>query len=276
MKIQYLGTAAAEGIPAVFCTCDICKKALKLGGKNIRTRSQALIDDRLLIDLPPDSYWHAIQYQINMSEIESLLVTHSHQDHFYPLELILRAEPYAHNPKGCLNVYGNSNVKRLYEIALAEEDDTDCISDAVQFHKVEQMKSFETKEGYHVTPLPAIHKENERCLLYLIEKDGKRIFYGNDSGFYTQEVWDFLKGKHLDLISLDSTLIKYSGGTGHMGIKENIRAYERFVELGCADKETKVVVNHFSHNGQACHEELEELVRPYGFIVAYDGLEIEV
>ena len=50
MKIQYLGTAAAEGIPAIFCDCKTCQKARKLGGKEIRTRSQAIIDDRLLID----------------------------------------------------------------------------------------------------------------------------------------------------------------------------------------------------------------------------------
>ena len=31
MKIQYLGTGAAEGIPAIFCECDTCKKARELG-----------------------------------------------------------------------------------------------------------------------------------------------------------------------------------------------------------------------------------------------------
>ena len=27
MKIAYLGTSAAEGIPALFCHCDVCKYA---------------------------------------------------------------------------------------------------------------------------------------------------------------------------------------------------------------------------------------------------------
>ena len=38
MKIAYLGTSAAEGIPALFCHCDVCKYARKYKGKNIRTR----------------------------------------------------------------------------------------------------------------------------------------------------------------------------------------------------------------------------------------------
>lgn len=56
MKIKYLGTAAAEGIPAIFCECANCKRSRMLGGKNIRTRSQAIIDDVLLIDFPAVVY----------------------------------------------------------------------------------------------------------------------------------------------------------------------------------------------------------------------------
>ena len=50
MKLTYLGTAAAEGWPAVFCNCENCKEAARLGGRNIRTRSQALVNDDLLLD----------------------------------------------------------------------------------------------------------------------------------------------------------------------------------------------------------------------------------
>ena len=50
MEIQYLGTAAAEGWPAIFCNCESCKKAATKRGKNIRTRSQAIIDKKILID----------------------------------------------------------------------------------------------------------------------------------------------------------------------------------------------------------------------------------
>ncbi len=31
MKIKYLGTAAYEGVPAMFCNCPVCKKAMKQG-----------------------------------------------------------------------------------------------------------------------------------------------------------------------------------------------------------------------------------------------------
>ena len=60
MKLTYLGTAAAEGFPALFCNCPYCEEARRLGGKNIRTRSQSLINDDLLIDFPADTYHHLL------------------------------------------------------------------------------------------------------------------------------------------------------------------------------------------------------------------------
>ena len=62
MQFTYLGTAAAEGWPAVFCRCKYCLEAQRLGGKNIRTRSQAIVNDDLLIDLPPDTYLHKLAH----------------------------------------------------------------------------------------------------------------------------------------------------------------------------------------------------------------------
>lgn len=82
MKFQYLGTAAAEGIPAIFCQCENCEKIRKKGGKNIRTRSQAIINDDLLIDFNADSYIHFLNNNIDTSKIKYCLITHTHSDHF--------------------------------------------------------------------------------------------------------------------------------------------------------------------------------------------------
>lgn len=73
MKIKYLGTGAYEGIPALFCTCPICLKAMEKGGKNIRTRSQALIDDKILIDFNADTYSHFITHKIDFTKVNGAL-----------------------------------------------------------------------------------------------------------------------------------------------------------------------------------------------------------
>ena len=45
MKINYLGTGAAERIPGIFCNCKLCKYAREKKGREIRTQTQLIIDD---------------------------------------------------------------------------------------------------------------------------------------------------------------------------------------------------------------------------------------
>ena len=44
MKLTYIGTAAAEAVPALFCECLFCENARKRGGREFRRRSGAVDD----------------------------------------------------------------------------------------------------------------------------------------------------------------------------------------------------------------------------------------
>ena len=87
MKLHLLGTAGYEGWPAVFCGCAACRRARQAGGKNLRTRSNALIDDVYKIDLGPDTFHHALTYGLDLSKLEHIIATRPIPDHFYPAEL---------------------------------------------------------------------------------------------------------------------------------------------------------------------------------------------
>ncbi|MCH3917952.1 MAG: MBL fold metallo-hydrolase [Spirochaetia bacterium] len=273
MKIQYLGTAAAEGIPAVFCNCDLCRKARIAGGKNLRTRSQALIDGKLLIDYPPDSYTHMQSYKLNFATISSIIVTHSHQDHFYPWDFIFRSSPYGFNYAGKLTVYGNDKVTKKGQELIAQHFLQD--KNAVEFQYLEPFKPFEV-EGITVTALLATHDPNEHCYIYLLEKEGKRLVYAHDTGFFPEVTFSYLYGKHCNLLSLDCTMGRLNDGHYHMGLSDDISLVEKLTDMGCCCSDTTVVLNHFSHNGGLLYEELNQLVASRGYTVAYDGLEIEV
>ena len=67
MKIKLLGTAACEGIPAMYCNCGVCMNSRKLGGKNLRARTQTLINDDLLIDFNNDTYLNGQRFGIDLS-----------------------------------------------------------------------------------------------------------------------------------------------------------------------------------------------------------------
>ena len=269
MKLTYLGTAAAEGFPAVFCRCPYCIEARRLGGKNIRTRSQALLNSDLLIDLPADTYYHFLQNGIEGDTVKYLLITHGHSDHFYPNELFLRHPPYAHGMAvPTLRVIGPRG-------ALASMESTP------QNVEVTPISAYETVTlgEYRVTALPARHmREEDGALIYVIEGD-KTLLYAHDTGILFDEVFSYIEEKKwvFDMVSLDCTLVDnpshaHARHMGFAGVGEVLR---RLADIGAVTKETVRYVNHFSHNGNPLQEPLEKRAAAYGCLVSYDGCSVE-
>ncbi|KIR02370.1 Metal-dependent hydrolases of the beta-lactamase superfamily I [Lachnospiraceae bacterium TWA4] len=277
MKLKYLGTAAAEGWPALFCNCEVCTNARKVGGKELRTRTQTLINDDLLMDFPPDTYMHAVRSGLNFSKVKSVVVTHSHMDHWFPVDMIHRHEHFAHNTPGMLQVYGNEAVEKSYYEAISiDRFKVHPLDEAVKFNLLKPFDKFETN-GYTITAIPADHDKRENCLVYLVEKDGKTIFYGHDTGIkMSEEAWAAISAKHLDLITLDCTMgLKRIDGY-HMGLADIEEVVERLTKAGAIDDSTVKVINHFSHNGGLNHEQLDAWAKERGMLCAYDEMEVEI
>lgn len=272
MKITYYGTAAGEGWPGIFCQCRLCQKARQLGGKNIRTRSQALINDDLLLDLPPDNYLHSLYYGLDLGRVKTLLITHSHSDHCYAPDLEMLREPFSHTYEGQLQVYGNEAVQQAVIRACRS---TGSVQDRFSFHIAECNATF-SAGGYTVTALRATHAKGEICLFYRIGQGDKAVLYAHDTGVLTQENLDCLAAQKgvLSLVSLDCTCQKERDGKNHMGLLDAAEQKEKLLELGLADEKTIWVVNHFSHNGGWLHEEISQRAQEYGMIAAYDGMSI--
>lgn len=269
MKIRFLGTAAAEGWPGMFCHCDSCKQARKRGGKDIRTRSQSIIDETLLIDFPPDSYWHMMHLNVDFPNIRDVLITHTHEDHLYTDDLKLRGRYFASGIAWDMTLYGNDALAARLEAMIPEEREWLAWKELQEFTP--------TRVGeYTVTALLAKHNPAEKCFIYQIERDGKSLLYGNDTGIFPEATWEYIKDRRFDLVSLDCTMGKYGEGSNHMGVPDTTKVRERMLSLGCASEETKFVLTHFSHNGGLLHEELEDTAGPKGFLIAYDGFEVEV
>ncbi len=277
MEIQYLGTASAEGLPALFCSCGICKRAREAGGKELRTRTQALVDGKILIDLPPDTYMHSLKYSLELGQVRHLLITHSHMDHFFPVELIHRHEHFGHYAEGILQVYGNEAAeKAFYDAVLIDRFRVHPLDDAVRFVRIEPFADF-MADGYHMIPIPADHDRRETCFIYVIEKDGKCLLYGHDTGMnLSQEAWDCIFGRTYDLISLDATMGKNHSEGYHMGLPDALEMVRRLKEQGCIRPDTVKVINHFSHNGKMTHEELEIFAEEHGLTAAYDGMKVRM
>lgn len=272
MKIHFLGTAAAEGFPNPFCRCRACGEARRLGGKNIRTRSSVIIDDVIKVDYSADSHMQAIRDHIDLGAIEHLLFTHTHYDHFQPEDLYNRVAEYAHGLGHPLNVYGNDSAIYRSRIALGLD-----AGDRFAFHLLHPFRTVSLGDA-EVTPLLAAHDPMETCLLFYIEKDGKKLFYGNDTGWLHNETWAWLKGKTIDIAILDCThgFIRNNRNPGHMGIETVLEVQRVWKEEGVLGGNGHLYVTHFTHNSGLLHDDFERIFSPAGIQVAYDGLIVEL
>ncbi len=281
MKIQYLGTAAAEGIPALFCHCPMCEEARRLKGKNLRARTQAVIDEKILIDYSPDTYLNTVRFGVDLSKIKHLIVTHTHLDHFAPADLELRSSAFATNmTEKTLTVYGTKTVgEKLKEHQSKANGVLFC---ELKLYKPQKI------DDYTVTALPARHMldREEQAVIYLIQKNGKAILYCNDTGLDEKEQYlstsivDYLKQNNikLDFIGLDCTFAtkKQYDYRQHLSLEDNAVIFEKLKNDGIATENTVAYATHFSHWDMIEHEKMVELGKKFNLKIAYDGVVIQI
>lgn len=186
----------------------------------------------------------------------------------------MKAPPYAQkgsSPK--INVYGNQVVVDQ----IKKEMELSGISNIEDYVNPVFLEPFSPVwvANYRVTALLADHIPDENCYLYLVEKDGKRLFYAHDTGVFPKSTWEYLQRVHCDAVSLDCTFVLESSERGHMGLPNDFQVKQKMIQCGCADFHTKFIVNHFSHNGRILHEELSEQAEKLGFLAAFDGMTVE-
>lgn len=281
MKIKFYGTCAAEGFPAMFCECQVCEKARLLGGKNIRTRSQALIDENLLIDFPADTYMHVLKYGLDLKKVKALLITHGHDDHIYPMDILYRENKYGHlkneKEKKILPVYATASSGKEFVDALTKKGVQERDPQALVFKEIKPFDEYNI-EGYTVIPLKANHAKHLDPVIFIIKKGSKSILYAHDTGYFPDETWEFLEnsGLKFDLISLDCTsVMKDYAVDNHMGLKTCCDVKDRLMKKNAQDK-TTFILNHFSHNGGYTYDDLVPEAKEKGFLVAFDEAEFEI
>lgn len=271
MDLLVCGTAAAEAWPALFCRCEACLTARRLGGKNIRGRAGYVLGEQIKIDFGPDAAHQMLDLGLAFEKLTHLLVTHSHEDHWTPHELTYRRPGFSLVPEDApLTIYGNATVREATEKEV--RGDWDRVR--MRFQEVEPWKTYPLTEDVSVTPVLAAHDPSEVCLNYLIQVGGSNLLIAHDTGWWEEETWSFLKGRPLDVVLMDSTSGKADSNRYHLSCNWVVKARERLAESGSLAEGCRFYATHFSHNGGWLHHELEEYFQPHGVLVAYDGLRI--
>lgn len=274
MNILFLGTAAAEGIPAPFCECDVCQRARRFGGRDVRRRTAALVNNDLLIDFGPDIVASAQQFGISLRDVQTLLVTHAHMDHWYPENLILRTATFRSTPVPPLRLFGPEIVTRF----LTEDSTWSRRASAASISVETVAPGQRWQSGaYRIVALPATHAGSDGALLYVIEREGKKLLYATDTGPLSEQAWSIVaREAPFDAVLMDETMGVWETWGEHQSLLTFSGDHQRFVDEGWLQKGAQFVAFHFSHQSNPSHEELVRRFEPHGVIVAYDGLTLRV
>ena len=270
MRLRFIGTGAAEGMPGVFCGCETCQTARERKGMDIRRRSAALLNDSLLLDFPPDLYSVTCE-DARLLAVRHIFITHGHRTHFFTGDLPNMRSPYSRSKQPRICLYGSAEVGQYLKEQLGRYYD----QIAPELLDLRVMKPFETAEadGLRVTALPA-----RRCsgaFIYLIEDDESALLYAVDTGYPPEDVWDFLLGRALTTVVMDCCNLTEAETAIHMNIEDNVTLMRRLYAQKSANDKTRYIATHFSHIGGQNHAEISEALRLYGIRAAYDGMTVD-
>lgn len=255
MQVRLLGTGASDGWPDPWCACSSCAAAVRQGV--LRGQTGALVDGRLLLDLGPELPRAALRQGVSLAAVQSVLVTHGHEDHVAPAALMWRG--WQRDPPP-LEVLAPPAVAAV----VRERADP-----SVRVREVRAGESL-TTAGYQVLALPAAHGGAELgppVLYDVTGPDGGRVLYATDTGVLPDEAVRLAAGRSYDVVLLELTS---SGADTHLDLATWPAQVQRLREAGAVRPGTRVLAIHLGH-GNPPPDVLDALLGSWGARAGRDG-----
>jgi phosphoribosyl 1,2-cyclic phosphate phosphodiesterase len=284
MQLTFLGTGADTSYPLAFCHCEICTHARTLGGRNIRKRSSLLVNDDLLIDLGPDAVQAGLMYGHSFADLDHVLITHAHSDHFDPSHLNARHPDYGNVGLRKLHFYASElSLRRMSSMMQALGFGHELQSAAgqaeirVEVNAVAPMQTFEVGQ-YIVTAFEANHDDSIQALIYSIQSKGKTVLYATDTNTLSEETWAGFRSKGIkfDAVIMDHAYGPGADGNSHLNAPRFQETLARLKAEGLLLAQARIFATHLSHEGNMLHSELSAYAAAHGYEIPWDGLSIQI
>jgi len=254
MHITFLGTGAADWRPE-----DADFRAFT----STRINKDLLIDGTMMV-------WPRLESAVG--EIKDIIITHNHRDHF-DIELVKKLAPVR------LHIHKSWAHK-------VQAEGVEVIPFACN-------EAFAVGE-YTVTALPSNHLTedwNDETVHYVIEKDGKALFYATDGAWITTREWHGLLKFELDAAIFDATIGDPYPGDYRIFEHNNLNMVRIMLETmrcpkfagkpafgkihGVIKENAPVFITHMARTLHPAHAELVKSLEGE-FVVAYDGFEADI
>lgn len=244
MKLRLVGTGAIIGKERSACS---------------------LVDGKILIDCGNGIVKTLTEQGIDINNIEAILITHLHADHFLDLPFFILAK----------NIYKSQKMTRIYcpkgTEKIIEHLSNDYVAGQatafenwknntkVEFIEFDDLKDKEIAEGYYANAYIVEHGEQKPAYGYVIRKENKAIGFSGDST-YCQSIDIIVQNSNIAVLDMSFP----ERNEAHMGIDDIESISNKFNK--------KIVATHMSNLSRkiAKDKNIKNLIIPN------DGDEIEI
>ena len=257
MKITVLGSGSAYGVPMMFNTFG---NASSCNPKNNRTRPSVFLeteDKCVLIDAGPE-----LRLQINKNNIKNIdcaFLTHGHYDHIGGIPELPQASKILNHP---IDIYASQEtfeeLKKTYHYLFTPKAEAEPDSNNLVWHKLPNLGDFIAGSQEFTTFQVPHHNLHTSCFRY------KKFAYITDWEFIPSDSLKYLHNLELLIIECNDGLIPSS--KGHASL-------QKIIDLAEIITPKQVVLSHLSW--RVDYDEFSSHL-PSGFVLAYDGMKLEL
>jgi phosphoribosyl 1,2-cyclic phosphate phosphodiesterase len=284
--IQFLGTGAGDfnGVYALGSDGKYHTEASEPDPRDIRQASALYLSPDTMIDL--NSAAQLAIHSVREACVHKLLITHTHWDHFEPLAIHALAARLPHP----LVVYGSISVQHALDFAAAYRWDdgakafvTHGETPGIQVQVLAPGEAL-TVDDTKITAVLANHMIDklhlnleQQALNYVIERDGRTLYYGVDSSTILPATFDLLSRFRFDIAIFDATFGDREidpAGSGHRNFSMLDATIARFRQADLLKPGATVVAQHL-YKGIRPHREVASRLSQKGITLAYDGWKIQ-
>lgn len=247
MRITFFGSSSGSPGPNMKCSCTL----IEIGEK------------KYIIDLGTILIEQLANRNINIAEINALFITHMHRDHTDGLpSYYLRL----HSPYGKLadpDIFLPGPIEPIIDALKAwrmcNGATPESVFRPIKFHEVQEGEIF--NDGtLKVTALPTKHSQVLNCYSYLLEAEGKRVFFSGDFNRQPDEEFHYeILDEQLDLAVCE---------LGHFKA-------EKYGIIFAEKPPKKLIINHISKKNMASAYDFR-LSSEFPTDLAHDGMVVDV
>ena len=245
MRITFFGSSSGSPGPNMKCSCTL----LEIGARKYIIDAGTLIIEQLA------------NRNIGIAEINALFITHMHRDHTdgLPSFYLRLYSPYAKDADPVILLPQQPMEPTIEALEAWRHCNGNCAAPRVKFRQIQAGEIF-NDGNLKVTAYPTRHSETLNTFSFLLEAEGKRIFFSGD--FSREPDAEF----HYEILEqpLDLAVCEL----GHFKA-------EKYGIIFAENPPKQLIINHISKKHMASAYDFCQTA-PFPTLLAHDGMVIDI